>query len=156
MSGKFPFWILTSALQAAATVVVVLAVAGIGAGFWYGRSTGAFVRASDVQFADPATAVREARQLIENFRASAEAKERPQSFNPEQLPKSLRLPKLRQAHVFHDHINLVLGRNPDWSVGARVWSTDTATAHADEPTAYPDIFFFQYCNDVPISPQNLP
>ena len=139
------------ALVVGIPVLLILAFA-----LWFAWTTGAFVRAGDVHVRDSAAAVRDARQLIESFRQSARADETARHLRPEQLPKTLRIPKLRYANVFRDHVNLVLGRNPDWSVGARVWSSDATTVHADQPTSYPDIYFFQYSNDIPVSPQNLP
>ena len=143
-------------MKTAVKAIALILALPLGIGLWYAWTTGAFVGASDVYVADPAASVRDARQLMEGFRASAPLEERNQFLRPEQLPGSLRFPKLRYAQVFRDHVNLVLGRNPDWSIGARIWSADTTTLHADQPTAYREIFFFQYCNDVPMSPKNLP
>ena len=103
---------------------------------------------------DPIATVRDGRQLIEEFGPSVAAGRRAKHFRPEQLPESLRIPRLRYAQVCPDHINLVLGHNPDWTIGARVWSADATTKRADAPTAYPDIYFFQYTNDLPVSVDN--
>jgi hypothetical protein len=147
---------LKKAFKVLAFVVGIPVILMFGFGLWYAWTTGAFVRAADVHVADATAAVRDARQLIDSFRSSGRPDQTAQHLRPEELPNSVRIPKLRYANVFRDHVNLVLGRNPDWSVGARIWSSDSTTVHADQTTAYSDIYFFQYCNDIPVSPQNLP
>lgn len=144
------------ALKAISLTLGVLALTGAALGFWHLRTSGALITAADLRVADPTAAVRDARQLIERFRLLASPDSRNQVLPPSQLPQSLRLPELRHALVYRDRINLVLGRNPDWSIGARVWTTDSTTVHADQTTQYPDIFFFQYSNDLPVSPSNFP
>ncbi|RYD75003.1 MAG: hypothetical protein EOP84_18990 [Verrucomicrobiaceae bacterium] len=143
---------MKTALKVSALTLALL----LALGLWLAYTTGAFLRATDVHVADPDGAVREARRLIKSFRASAPAEQLSQFLSPEHLPQSLCVPRLRYAYVFRDHINLVLSRNSDWSAGVRIWSTDAATLHADQPTSYRDIYFFQYNNDLPRSPQNLP
>jgi hypothetical protein len=133
--------------------VLTLAVVGIGLLYLY--SIGAFIDASDIQFENPALAVQDARQLIAAFRSEETSNGRGQHVRVEDAPKSLSIPNLRWVEVHEDHVNLILGRNPDMCLGARIWSADTTTNHADEATAYPEIYYFRYCNDLPTSPTNL-
>lgn len=125
-------------------------------GCWYLWKSGAFNSAKTVVMKNAEVSVRDARALIMEFRTNGDPAERAKHFSPEDLPKSLQIPHLRYAYVFRDRINLVMGRNPDWSIGARIWSADATTKHEDKPTAYPEVFFFQYCNDIPVSPTNQP
>ncbi len=115
---------------------------------------GAFLRPRDVRVNNPALAVQDARELIGRFGPSVAAEKKVKRLRPEELPQSLRIPWLRSAQVCPDHINLILGHNPDWTIGARIWSADATTKHADKPTAYRDIYFFDYTNDLPVSPDN--
>ena len=57
-----------------------------------------FARPSDIVVQNPALTVRDARALIA------------QRSEPNQLPVSLQLPKLRYAKVHEDHVDLVLAR----------------------------------------------
>lgn len=124
----------------------------VGAGLYYAYSSGAFIRACDVHVSQPEAAVQDARQIINAFRQSNSEKEKSRFINIRDLSPSLRIPRLRYAVVFPDHINLILGRNPDWEIGARIWSK--GTAQHDKSTAYHDIFFFEYCNDLPTGDTN--
>jgi hypothetical protein len=65
------------------------------------------------------------------------------------------LKDLRYAKVPPDHIDLIVARNPDWAVGARIWSV-RHRPHRDEPTRYPDIHFFRYTHELPEVPDNIP
>ena len=58
------------------------------------------------------------------------------------LPNELRISGLSWCKVHYDHIDLVTTRNPDYSRGLRVWSTDSTREHKDKPTRYPEIFIF--------------
>jgi hypothetical protein len=107
----------------------------------------------DVSFQDPARAVVDARRMIEEKRADPEA--HPGWIEPGELPVSLRIQGLNYAVVHEDHVDLVLVRSPDWEAGARIWSTDARRRHADRPTEYPDIFFFEYSEDLPEAPDNM-
>jgi hypothetical protein len=103
----------------------------------------------DVAIADPTAAVRDARALIANPSAHADW------LTPEQLPPSLRLPHLHHANVHDDHVDLILGRNPDVSIGARIWATQHRPHH-DRPLRYRDVWFYRYDNDVAVSVDNPP
>lgn len=146
---------MKSFLNSLACFTFLLVLAGGGIGAWYVYGTGAFLGSSDVYVAHPPTAVSAARQLVASFRKSAGVDESSQHLSVEQLPECLRIPRLRHAYVFRDHVNLVIGRSADWEIGARVWLLDATTTHADDPTPYHEISFYQYCNDIPISPKNL-
>ena len=104
--------------------------------------------------ANAAQTVRDARRVIDEQRKSQQLKE--PLREPHELPDSLRLPGLLYAVIREDHLNLVLSRNPDVNVGARIWSKDSKREHRDRPTKYPDIFFYQYDNDASETPDNIP
>jgi hypothetical protein len=103
--------------------------------------------------AHPGAAVRDARALIDD-RAKHPEKYGPFT-EPEALPESLRIAGLRYAKVHRDHVDLVVARNPDWSVGARIWSV-AHRPHRDAATRYPDIYFFRYANERAESAENIP
>jgi hypothetical protein len=113
---------------------------------------GFFTGPKDVRLADPKGAVADARKLIAEEREKPNKPLRP----PDELPLSLRFPGLRWAVIESDHIDLVMYHDPDVTSGARIWSIDTKREHKDEPTRYPDVYFFDYNNDAPKSPDNLP
>jgi len=108
----------------------------------------AFVDADDVHFEQPRAAVKDARRLL------ATQDESP-FVRPAAIPLSLRIPGLRFARLHRDHVDLVLARNPDWLVGARIWSVQHRP-HRDTPTRYPEIYFFRYTNDASETPGNIP
>lgn len=110
---------------------------------------GAFTDADDIVVAEPAAAVRDARALM-----AQHAQYRDQ-VSPEQLPPSLRIRNLRWAHVHEDRVCLIIARNPDVSIGARIWS-ERPRPHHDQRTRYPDIHFYRYTNDAPVSIDNIP
>lgn len=132
----------------AASITVLLLVAWFT---WINR--GAFTNPSDIRVSDPRGAVRDARELIERKRRDTSA------FGPftepADLPVTLRLPGLRYAKVHDDHLDLVLARNPDVSVGARVWALNHRR-HNDTPTSYTDIWFFRYSNELETTSSNIP
>ncbi|HEX9886930.1 MAG TPA: hypothetical protein VGA70_10600 [Longimicrobiales bacterium] len=107
----------------------------------------------DVVLSDPGRAVADARRMI--VEARADSTRHRGWIEPAALPLSLRIPRLDFAMVHADHVDLVLARNPDWTVGARIWSLDARREHADAPTAYPDVYFFDFTNDAPESPANI-
>ncbi|MEO6119451.1 MAG: hypothetical protein ABIP12_02085 [Terriglobales bacterium] len=115
---------------------------------------GAFTRPSDIVVADPAAAIADAQKMI------AEKKGNPDKYRdnipPADLPKSLQIPGLFYAQVYDDHMNLIVARQPDWKIGARIWATGSTRAHSDRPTKYPGIMFFRYTHDAPDAPENLP
>lgn len=115
---------------------------------------GLFTGPNDIKIADSARAVTDARRLIEVQRANPETN--PALLEIGDLPDSLRLPGLRYALVYDDHLDLILARNPDWKIGARIWSADSKRKHAYTPTKYPEVFFYRYNNDDPESPENIP
>lgn len=138
----------------AASVFVALCV-GVAALAIYALSPlfrGAFTSAGDIRVAQPEQAVRDARALIADRRINREKYDA--GLLPESLPPSLRVPKLRFAIVHDDHVDLVLARNPDWNVGARIWSVKHRP-HRDQPTPYRDVYYFDATNDLPESPDNI-
>ncbi|HEX7313115.1 MAG TPA: hypothetical protein VF297_04310 [Pyrinomonadaceae bacterium] len=128
--------------------IVLAAVAAVS-----GLFKGAFTGPDDVQLADPARAVADARRLIAEQGTSPDSDKALRE--PGELPESLRLPGLRYSFVHEDHLDLVLARNPDWNIGARIWSADASRRHADQPTKYPEVFFFRYTNDAEESAANI-
>jgi hypothetical protein len=139
----------------AATVLVVLCVLVVttcGVAFWP-MVEGAFTSPRDIQITRPAIAVRDARALIED-RVKHPDKYGPYT-EPDALPESLRIANLRYAKVHHDHIDLVVARNPDWSVGARIWSV-RHRPHRDQATRYRGVYFFRYTHELPESLENIP
>lgn len=114
---------------------------------------GAGTSADDVQVLQPERAVVDARALIEERRQDPE--KYPEELWPDVVPESLRLKGLRYALVHEDHVDLVLARNPDWNVGARIWASDARRKHVDQPTKYAQIFFFDYTNDAAESADNI-
>jgi hypothetical protein len=112
-----------------------------------------FTGPGDVVVANPSRAVSDARQLINE---QSHSPNRKPLFEPSELPESLRLPGLRYAIAHKDHLDLVLARNPDLSVGARIWSMDSKREHRDRPTKYTEIFFYEYNNDYEETPDNIP
>lgn len=114
---------------------------------------GACAGADDVQLSDPAQAVADARRMISE--KQADPRTHSDWIFPKDVPESLRIPGLIYAFVHDDHVDLVMSRNPDWSVGARIWSENSQRVHADEPTRYPDVFFYDYTNDRPETPDNI-
>lgn len=139
----------------AATVVLglcVVAVSTCGAAFWL-MVRGAFTSPRDIQVTHPGIAVRDARALIED---RAKHPEKYGTFTkPESLPQSLRITDLRYAKVHEDHVDLVVARNPDWSLGARIWSV-RHRPHRDRATRYVGVYFFRYSHELPESPENIP
>lgn len=114
---------------------------------------GIFIRPSQIRVADPDRAVKDARTLIEEHRRNHD---RLPFYEPHELPESLKIRRLYAAWVFDDHLDLVLYSDPDVRIGARIWSLDSKRQHRDQPTKYPEIFFFFYDNDYPESPDNIP
>jgi hypothetical protein len=113
----------------------------------------AFTSAADIQVDDPKGAVLEARRLIDDQRRRGI--ESAEWIEPATLPVALRIARLRYANVHPDHVDLVLARNPDWRIGARVWASGVSP-RGDSPTRYQDIFFYRYTNDAPVSSTNVP
>ncbi len=113
---------------------------------------GFFIGPNDIKLSDPKAAVTDARKLI------AEERDKPNKAlrSPEELPESLRIPGLRWAQIETDHVDLVVYHNPDVTRGARIWSVDAKREHKDKPTRYADVYFYDYNNDAPKSPDNLP
>lgn len=115
-------------------------------------SCGLLVTTGSIRISDPTRAVADARALI------AQEREKPARpvRGPEEMPESLRIPGLRWAVINKDHLELVLYHNPDVTRGARIWSQDAKREHKDTPTKYPGVYFFDYNNDAPESPDNIP
>lgn len=118
---------------------------------WLNR--GAFTDPSDIRVANPQLAVQVARDLV------ARKQREPTAFGDftesRDLPSPLRLPNLKYAKVHSDHIDLVMARNPDVAMGARIWAVKHRP-HQDRPTSYPEIWFFRYSNDIQTSMTNIP
>lgn len=146
---RFAFAIIGGGLAA-----LLLAICSFG--LFYAYRTGAFARPSGVELSNPQQAVADARQLILDFQRTRENGQNSRWIEVDRLPQSLKIPKLRFAAVFTNHLNLVTGRNPDWTVGARIWAEDATVVHSDQTTKYSNVFFFSYCNDNPLSPSNQP
>ena len=119
--------------------------------YFYGP--GPFLRSRHIKLKNPKQIVFDARKLIIYYRTKPE--EAKLWLSPNDLPESLRITRLKYALIFNDHISLVLARNPDWNVGIRIWTEDAETKHADEQTKYTNIYFYDYCNDLPVSPNNI-
>jgi hypothetical protein len=125
-------------------------------GFGYAlmhMNAGAFTRSSDIRIDQPEVTVRDARSLI------AMKNQNPGAFGdftePEKLPASLRIHGLRYAKVHADHVDLVVARSPDVSIGTRIWAMSHRTNH-DETTRYAGIYFFRYDHESPQSESNIP
>jgi len=113
---------------------------------------GPFTSKTDLVIADPEAAVRDARALIDDRRRDPG---KYQSWVASaDIPASLRVPGLHHFNVHDDHVDLVLARNPDWSIGGRIWAIEHRP-HNDEATQYPEVFFYAYTNDAPESPDNI-
>src|SRR5258706_373351 len=123
----------------------ILVMMAIGVFLWMNR--GAFTTANDVVVANPAAAVRDARALI--------ASRTGHMIATAELPPSLRIEGLRWANVHDGHIDLVFARTPDVSRGARIWLPHQRPHH-DQRTRSPDIYFYRYTPDPPVSTDTLP
>ena len=133
---------------------LIVAAAFTLLGAWsVGMFKGFFTGPDDVMIADPARAVADVRRLVTE--QSGKPSRNRMLLEPSELPESLRLPGLRYAYVHHDHVDLILARNPDWDSGARIWSADAKRKHADEPTNYPEVYFYRYTNDAEESENNI-
>jgi hypothetical protein len=134
-------------------LAIVLIVTVVPAVLFYPMVRGPFTDADDLQFEQPEVAVRDARALI------ADRSVNPDKFGPftppDALLPSLRIENLRYAKVHADHVDLVVARDPDWSLGARIWS-QRHRPHHDEPTRYREIYFFRYTHESPESLDNIP
>jgi hypothetical protein len=138
-------------------LTLLIAIAGIltefvGAFFLLGFFNASVVapKRQALVLSDPVRFVADARQLMANV------KEQEQKA-PDGMPATLRIPHLRYAKIYPDHVDLVTWRNPDMEEGFRVWSaTWPHRVHHDRPTRYRDIFSYDYNNDVAESPDNIP
>ncbi len=138
----------------ARTFVVLLAiVAGALLFTFYTWMRPAFTNERDVQFDDPAGAVGSAEGLVAQLHAKHEKYR--ENVAPQELPSALRIRGLLYANIHPDHVDLVLARNPDWRLGARIWAAQHQP-HKDIPTSYRDIWFYRYTNDAAVSIKNIP
>jgi len=135
------------------TLTALLSILLFGAAFIWHSGPGPFFAPRHMHFEDPQQAVIDARAIIAKI--SSDSSQEGQWLYAKDLPKSLRIPRLRYAIVFRDHLSLVLSRNPDWNVGARIWIGQTQRQHHDTPTKYKEIYFYDYTNDSPESPYNI-
>jgi len=114
---------------------------------------GVNLQPDDLVFNNSAQAVIDARKMID------EKIRYPEKYNnwiySHNLPESLRIPNLKYAMVYNDHVSLVISRNPDWNIGARIWSEKANIIHKDKISKYKDIYFYEYTNDSPESPENI-
>ena len=134
--------------------VACLAILGIFAALSaYTCVRPAFTNVGDVHVNDPHAAVAAARLLIERQRRMPEKYR--EMISPQELPAPLRIANLRYANVHPDHVDLVLARNPDWRLGARIWAI-RHQPHHDQATKFPEIFFYRYTNDAPVTIDNIP
>ena|ERR1041385_5586045 len=133
-------------------ILLLIALSGGGVAVWR-NVRGAFTSPRDIQIKDPERAVHDARALI------ADRTKHPDKYGPftepDSLPPSLRIANLRYAKVHDDHVDLVVARNPDWSMGARIWSVQHRP-HRDRPTRYAGVYFFRYTHELPESAENIP
>jgi hypothetical protein len=121
---------------------------------WYGGS-GPFFSARHLIFKNSEAAVSDARTIIKTIGSKSIEENDWYLIKPKDLPESLRIPRLRYALAFKDHLSLVASRNPDWEIGARIWTESISRPHKDAPTKYKDIYFYKYCNDYNESPKNI-
>jgi hypothetical protein len=129
----------------------------------FGRGDTRAQALGSLRLSAPARSVADARRLIEEERKTPGR--HGCRIPPQKLPESLRWPAsppdprdpLRPIWgcVEHDHLDLVTFRNPDGPSGFRIWSADAKRRHADEPTRYPEIFYYSYNDDFPESPDNI-
>jgi hypothetical protein len=138
---------------AARTLVVGISVVVSAIAWFVWITRGAFTSPSDIRVADPALAVQAARELV--ARKQLDPTAYGDFTESRDLPPSLRLRDLKYAKVHVDHIDLVLARNPDVSIGARIWALKHR-AHQDRPTSYPEIWFFRYASEAKAGPTNIP
>lgn len=114
---------------------------------------GAMTGPDDVIVSNPTQMIADARRMIKE--KISDPKVHDGWIYRKDLPESLQIPGLIYAQVFTDHMNFVLARNPDWQIGARVWGTNSVRKHQDKKTKYSEIYFFDYTNDMPESPDNI-
>lgn len=114
---------------------------------------GRALKPDDIVLRDPTQAVLDARQLVQAKQADPALY--PNWLYPKDLPPSLHIAGLECAVVHEDHLDLLMSRAPDWWVGARIWTTNSLRQHSDRKTRYPDVYFFTYSNDSPVSPTNI-
>ena len=131
----------TALLKRLAPMALIVSVTNCGSLFGPGSIT----------LNDSARAVVDARKLIADERARPS---RPMRA-PDELPESLRVPGLRWAEIWEDHINLVVYHDPMVTRGARIWSENSTREHKDTPTKYRDVYFFDYTKGAPKGPDNL-
>jgi hypothetical protein len=113
---------------------------------------GFFVGPKDIKLSEATRGVADARKLIAEQRANPSKP----ILQGDEVPESLRFPALRWVIIETDHVDLVVYHDPDVTRGARIWSLDAKRQHEDKPTRYPDVYFYDYNNDAPQSPDNLP
>lgn len=135
------------------SILVALLIIGLGSWLWF---TGYGRWQPPHEIVHPEQVVKDARRLIDHFSAAKAPEQSHISLEPNDLPPSLQIKGTSGARVFHDHLSLILDHSPDTQRGIRVWDTTATVRHADQPSLYPGIFWYRYCNDEPISDENLP
>ena len=109
-----------------------------------------------ITLSHPEAAVADARRLIlERARQSPDPTIH-LALKGDDVPPSLRFPELRFAYVTADHVDLITHHDPDHNDGLRIWSAGATRQRHDKPTKYRDVFWFEYDNDAPKTPDNLP
>jgi hypothetical protein len=139
----------------ATILVIIFCVPICGIFYLWLVGAGPFFSAKHLVFNNPEAAVSDARIIIKTTGSKPGERGDWHWIGPNDLPESLRIPKLRYALVFEDHLSLVASRNPDWEIGARIWAESATRHHEDAPTKYKDIYFYDYCNDLNESPKNI-
>ena len=121
------------------------------------KACGPLTNTNDLIFSNSEQAIIDARKIIKETRIKIkEGADYSPTLMPQELPPSLQIPDLIFCSIFDDHLELIIARSPDNSLGARIWSEDATTKHADTPTKYSSIYFFSYNNDTAQSPDNIP
>ncbi|MEX2528597.1 MAG: hypothetical protein WEA09_13275 [Gemmatimonadota bacterium] len=110
--------------------------------------------ASRVTLDDPDALVAAARGMLNEQRL--DSLQHQEWIEPADAPPSLRISRLKYVQVHGNHVDIVTGRSPDGPWGYRVWAVDATTVHEDEPTEHPEVFWYSYSNDLPVSPTNYP
>lgn len=146
----------TKVLLVAGCVIPLASVAFLICGLYVIFTADADTRKPQVLITNPERFVQDARQLIEHFRANPSPGRSHQVIPRDRLPPSLQVGGVMAADIFRDHASLIVDSNPDTQSGLRVWSADATLQHHDEPGPGPNIFWYRFCDDHPVSDRNLP
>lgn len=141
--------------------------------FLFCNSCGLFWSPNSVVIENPEQTVKDARLIIDNFRKEiisqfGENRVKHGYFdfdekgrlphlpvsNDKLLP-SLKIEGVKYVMVCYDHVDLIFNKNPVYSEGLRIWSSDAIQEHRDKSTNYKEIFGHSYDPDSPTSPDNI-